>query len=469
MKYLIITLLTSTFAFNAPGQNEFAWNWHFGDGACLRFSPNNPTAVDSSEMNSIEGCVSYSDDSGNLIFYTNGGDVYGWNDGFIWNRNHQVMPNGNLFDTTGCYSAIQSSLVIPFFQDEDKYYLITLDCMESGQIPGQDYKGLRYSIIDMSLDNGMGDLTIKGEEILGDVNLRLAEGFGATKHANNESYWLIAHSENSQSENTFYVFQVSDLGVSQPIIQNVGTYVNGQMKISVDSKHIAYGTQLFDFDNSTGVISNPIDLGRSGYGKAFSPNGRFLYVSDQYDLYQFDIFAASISGSETIIHSDSTSQAEKMSLQLGPDCKIYVSQSDQNYLGVVNNPDSAAPLCNYVNNQIILPNGVFCRQGLPHYVDSDFKPCSSFTSLESKENSGSELVIYPNPSTKILNIDLKSHYINPPYELDVFDYSGRFVTRYFLTNSNNQVDVSFLQNGTYIFHFVINDHPFRKIIVIDNN
>ncbi|MBK8722769.1 MAG: hypothetical protein IPL95_11015 [Saprospiraceae bacterium] len=49
----------------------------------------------------------------------------------------------------------------------------------------------------------------------------------------------------------------------------------------------------FDFDRSTGELSNPIYLDLQDSiqvgGCAFSPSGRFLYVSNTFKVFQFDL------------------------------------------------------------------------------------------------------------------------------------------------------------------------------------
>lgn len=68
--------------------------------------------------------------------------------------------------------------------------------------------------------------------------------------------------------------------------------VIGQMKISPDGEKLAlalYGSsiaEIFDFDNVTGRISNPVTINELSepysrlYGVEFSPDSQFLYVSD---------------------------------------------------------------------------------------------------------------------------------------------------------------------------------------------
>ena len=46
---------------------------------------------------------------------------------------------------------------------------------------------------------------------------------------------------------------------------------------------------LFDFDNTTGVVSNLQTLDRFLYGTTFSPNSNLLYACSSTDVFQYDI------------------------------------------------------------------------------------------------------------------------------------------------------------------------------------
>ena len=71
--------------FVAQSQHE-ADNWYFGDSAAVSFAGSSPVALTNSNMSIQEGVTSVSDQNGQLLFYCDGMSV--------WNRQHQVMPNG---------------------------------------------------------------------------------------------------------------------------------------------------------------------------------------------------------------------------------------------------------------------------------------------------------------------------------------------------------------------------------------
>lgn len=70
------------------------------------------------------------------------------------------------------------------------------------------------------------------------------------------------------------------------------------MKINRQFNKIASGSYtgivVFDFDNATGIVSNPIawNLNLGGgfaYGIEFSPDGNVLYIGDLIAILQYDL------------------------------------------------------------------------------------------------------------------------------------------------------------------------------------
>ena len=87
IKKLLVAVLIWFFGF---GNSVFAqkenYVWAMGEGAGLDFNSGTVVPI-STGILAEEGCSSICDPSGNLLFYTNGREV--------WNRNHNQMPNGD--------------------------------------------------------------------------------------------------------------------------------------------------------------------------------------------------------------------------------------------------------------------------------------------------------------------------------------------------------------------------------------
>src|SRR5580765_2825219 len=98
MKKILLLLSLSFIQITAFAQHQ-ADNWFFGTYAGLDFSSGSPVAVSTGALTTTEGCSTISDAQGNLLFYTNGVSV--------WNRNNQIMPNGDSLN--GDISSTQSA------------------------------------------------------------------------------------------------------------------------------------------------------------------------------------------------------------------------------------------------------------------------------------------------------------------------------------------------------------------------
>src|SRR6187399_1695349 len=167
----ILYLLFPVFANICSGQGE-ANHWYFGDHAGLDFSSGSPVVDLNSAMYTDEGCASISDASGLLQFYTDGISVY--------NRNHVLMTNGN--NLNGSSTASQSAMIAKQPGSVSTYYIFTTDGVGGP-------KGLCYSIVDMALQGGLGEVVTKNVQLVTPV----CEQLTATFHANGNDIWVVAH------------------------------------------------------------------------------------------------------------------------------------------------------------------------------------------------------------------------------------------------------------------------------------
>ena len=374
------------FLFNSQLIAQLQTNiWYFGNQAGITFSTVPPSALIDGQMNTDEGVSTISDASGNLLFYTNGVTV--------WNKNHVPMSNGN--GTLLGNKSTTQTLIVPKPGSNVIYYIFTADFQ--GAFSGGDGY-LRYSEVDMNLAAGLGNVTANKNIALWTPS---TEKITAVLHCNRKDIWVISHDYNSDQFRTFLVTSAGVNTVS-PMLTNTGSShagvgVNciGYMKVSPYGNKLACAVrghvsslgfvELFDFNNATGVVSNPVTLvanTANDYGIEFSPDGTKLYVSRisgiagyPLQLYQYNLCAgsnAAIISSQTIIDAGNSTSA----MQLGRDNKIYVSRFNKDSLGVINNPNASGLACNYVKNGIFLA-GKNCIHGLPGFVQSYFKPVPS--------------------------------------------------------------------------------------------
>ncbi len=369
-KYLLLTGFYFSFLTGTLAQKQ-ANIWYFGQRAGLDFSNGIPVAITNSMMTTDEGCATIADSAGNLLFYTNGINV--------WNSRHRLMPNG--YKLMGHRSSTQSAIIVPKPGSSNFYYIFTTD------LQSQAY-GLRYSLVDMNRQDGYGDIMDKNIFKTSPI----AEKITAVKHQNNREYWVIAHKWNSDA---FVAYLVSDKGVSiNPVTTNIGTPYKGKgsgaigcMKASPDGRKIGVAIwrdfnrfEVFDFDNATGKLSNRITIEPypEAYGLEFSPDGSKLYgttngiASVEPQLWQFNLKA----GNKLAINSSAiliaTSSSDKIgTLQLAPDGKIYLARQDETYLGVIHLPNAGGWSCRYVDQGVSLGERK-CKLGLPNFMQSYF-------------------------------------------------------------------------------------------------
>jgi len=146
------------------------------------------------------------------------------------------------------------------------------------------------------------------------------------------------------------------------------------MKASPDGKRLALAkrddlTELYDFDNATGQVSNYVPLQASyyNYGVEFSPDNSRLYVALILDgqIIQYNLQAGSAAAVRASARVVGTGNSRFGSLQRGPDDRIYVAAYNSSYLDVISNPNALGTACGYLANAVLL-GGKIGQNGLPN-------------------------------------------------------------------------------------------------------
>lgn len=365
--YLVL-LVIFTFTYS-HAQNGQANNWYFGSYAGLTFNTTPPTALTNGALTTGEGCAAMSDPNGNLLFYTDGIRV--------WNRNHVQMPNGN--GMFGDPSAAQSAMIVPKPGNPNFFYVFTVAAQGSAN-------GFRYSEVDLTLDGGLGDVIPATKNTL--LFAPSVEKCTSVKHANGLYIWVIAHGLN---DNRYYSYLVDCSGVNPAITSDIGSVEGwpgwGCLTASPDGTKLAtamrsVGFEVLDFNNITGVVSNPLLLlatpSGSAYGISFSPNNNLLYALeiDNGAMYQWNLQAgspAAIIASQVNLPAAAGTDNPYLggTMQIGPDGLIYICQYGQPFLSTINSPNTIGVGCNLQYNTVDLL-GRNTVLGLPPFIQSYF-------------------------------------------------------------------------------------------------
>lgn len=447
-KYLLyLILLFSCCVGYSQGEANI---WYFGRYAGLDFNNGAPVFLSDGQLDTVEGCATIGDSNGQLLFYTNGERV--------WDRNHQIMPNG--IGLLGNFSTTQSAVIVPNPADPSKYYIFTCTDKDHND-------GVRYSEVDMNLNGGMGDVTTTKNILLLDPT---CEKLTAVKNQAGDGYWVMAHEFGNSN---FHAYSVTSSGVNTNSVVsslgyfNPGTFVgkSGSLKFSPDGTKLVNATvslgappslstvEIFDFNGATGQLSNLRTVsGRiANYGVEFSPSGNLLYVTTgdfwSTQLAVYDLTATNIPPTEVILNNFPPGGFPSYgTLQLGPDNKIYVAVDygfpiTNHTIGVINNPEVYGLGCNYQVEGVNLGSVASCYLGLPQFVQSYF--IASFNAENLCLGSITEFTL--NTSSTPLSVlwnfgdGFSSTDLNPSHE---YLYAGNYNVEVTITSTTGSVTKS---------------------------
>lgn len=353
----------------------------FGRGAQINFGLTKPQTIGfcRAANNSI------SDAQGNLLFYTNGDNIY--------DRRHQLMPGGaSLADATDIYcvgnpaGAGPNNVLLPAPGQPGVYYIFSFRRDPASTRPYiSDNLHLVYCLVDMRANGGFGTVTQRDVVVISALPNNTMHLL-VVRHRNGRDFWLLTRNLKNR---TFSAYLLSPAGLAiAPVISSstadtpypLGVFLN--FRISPDGQELfAPGTiagtdnngksiakavyALYHFDNATGLVnderiiytellsslpSSSFDLGSStcnGFGTnciaaCFSPSSRVLYTIEtilpasdfrnsicQYDLTQPTI--AAIQASRLVLEEaptqfllDQSALNRFADLQLAPDGTIWV-------------------------------------------------------------------------------------------------------------------------------------------------
>jgi hypothetical protein len=371
-------------------------------------------------LKTLEGCAKITDQDGKLLFYTDGVNVY--------NKEHRQMPNG--YRLMGNKSASHSGVVVPLPGSGSKYYIFTAN--------RDKLMGVRYSIVDMEADGGLGDVVMKNMAL----RVPATEKVTSFSHNNGIDFWIVTHDWNN---NSFFLYLLTSDGIlPDPVISNIGSVHRGaeQNKIgffrfSPDFKKLVSTIQgkgvleVYDVDNKTGFVYNPIlfesDLYNTEFDVEFSQNSSMLYITEKNSpakVMQYDLRSGQreqVLKSGTLIYK-SPNKDIFGSLEKSEDGKIYLTNYSDNFIGVVEQPDSQGIACGYRDYDESLD----LNYASPEYLPLTFKRYipTDITDPEYKENIDIEII--PGKTYEELTVNLKS-VDDGNYLVEIFSMDGKIM------------------------------------------
>ncbi len=350
MKYLLLPFIIlisgmSGLRLHAQGENNI---WCFGQKVGLNFNTTPPSFFQH-QMMVHEGSATVCDAAGNLLFYSSGSNN--------WDRSHNLMPNGSGLlgngPTVGGINIGSSMMGVAILKspaNPQQYYMITTNAGE------ENLYNAYYSVIDMSLNGGMGDVIPSQKNIILATNVH--EGIRIQTTNTCGDYWIILRDRGNPQ---YLAFEVTPAGINTtPAISTGMPYTAARINFNKTGTLATAGTvdiQLLSFNKGTGIFT-PLGMLHNdlygGYATAFSPDDSKLYGGTfllQYDLSLLPNITA-VQNSRTLID---TSTTFKLFLRNGPDGRIYTLPLAP-YLGCIQNPNALGTACQYNDQALNLPN-----------------------------------------------------------------------------------------------------------------
>ena len=460
------------------GQKNNDYFWLLGDETDDPDSYNGVITMDfnggelniSKQMEGLDFFVtnsSISNDDGDLLFYSNGCKVF--------NAENELMQNGAglnpglAYSTNNCpdygNTVPKGLMILPLPGNNSKYYIFHESKEQGTGVFSSHVAKLYYSLVDMSLNNGLGAVVEKNKVIIADT---LSSGdLHAVRHANGEDWWIISPQKH---KNGYFKVLFTSEGIEDVSKQNIGMDIDpsgsggGTASFSPDgTKYARYDMInqlfLFDFDRSTGNLTNfqsiYVDTTEGFWGGlAFSSNSRYLYVHTNVKLWQFDLQAPDIAASKVLVGVyDGYKYLDIFPtyfflMQLAPDCKIYMaSQNGADILHVIHNPNEPGLACNFEQHGIKLPavnNG--SMPNFPNYrLGTPYPVCDSTIQLVVSSVEVlppvREAKVYPNPATESLTLELPAP-LPAEGEWRLFAVTGQQVRQAILAKGQTKQTIS---------------------------
>jgi large repetitive protein len=316
--------------------------WHFGNNAGIDF--NLYDSLDTSNpipgpVVSTEGVATISDRNGQVIFSTNGEQV--------WDKNGVALLTGAMLG--GSQNATQSSFIVPFPNDPTLYYIFTTQKVYPD--PGVNEYEVRYAIFDLKI--GDGNLVDLDNDPANGLTPSAVLFTKSTERLTGNTGWLIAH---EYGNNNFRAYPITAQGIGAPVISSIGSdhslqyaenaqgymkQTGGYLVVALSSPGVSNVVEYFDFDNATGAVSNfrQVDLQQT-FGQVYGVDiqgNRLLAttIGSPSMLHEFVLDTVTNEFERVGSIPPITSTGELGAIERGPDGQIYVAINGSGSLGTI--------------------------------------------------------------------------------------------------------------------------------------
>ncbi|MEM9886612.1 MAG: T9SS type A sorting domain-containing protein, partial [Bacteroidota bacterium] len=503
MKLLLLGLVTLPSLFFAQ-KHDFTWILGYDGGediseldsfglSLLNFNPDTVLDITVNKIPSHgynRTNTAICDRQGNLLFSSNGVNIY--------DKNYGIMEGGkNLNRNEGAgYLLQQGVLSLPHPRDTNLYAFF-----HARKGHGIFVTQTWYSEIDMRENDGLGAV-VKMEDLVQDT---LIPGrITAAKHGNGRDWWILlehyCRTNEGCIQNYFYRVLLTPEGtkiLKQPIFRARLTQTGaGQSFFTPDgTKYIVshahrFGEptyiDIYDFDRCRGWLDNKRTIesaistdSNAGSGIVISENSRFAYFIMWEQIIQYDLWANDIEASETIVaeydgfiqygRSDFPLATRFFKGHLAPDNKIYINTANSTqYLHVIHNPNEKGLACNVEQRGVYLPtyNG-FSIPNHPNYRLGKWEgsPCDTLSPISSTEQVAyNEMNFFPNPSTGFFQLELDEDIPLSQLEIRFYSLVGQQVGVF---RGQESFDLSGFASGIYVTEIWVKGKIFgREKIVL---
>jgi len=346
-----------------------------------------------------------------------------------YDREFRMMPNGGNLE--GHRDGTQGVVAIKSLSNPDQYYIFTMYAQNPNRL------NLHYSILDMSLNNGFGDIIENQKNIFLDEGPLTEKMIVVPGICNN--YWLIVHELETAN---FRIYNVDENGVNHsPTIQNIGVvnstttrnsindFGSGEMVVSKNFDKLATMLSsghlgIFDFNNETGVLSNPvvIETGfRTGYTVCFSPSSQYLYADIDNNIFQYDISFSDVQEIRESKTSIMTQGGTSFSIRIGVDNQLYIKNGGKLYR--LSSPNEAFtsssqleliyesdPSSIFINPLLYLPEPFYVISTPENILEEDFSVCPNVTVNLNTEDSYDSYIWNTGEVTASIEVNTPSTY-----------------------------------------------------------